>query len=522
MVELSKMEFARLSKEAENYSASRALKAAMAERREWQQQMRAFDNEQRAAAAAAGRAAVRSGMLNSLEENQQQNAANWKAQREHLEAIARHRDALREEHARYGKELHERKFGANASIEKEQLQARRGQNRKELGRQSAELEAERQRVQSEEAAQRSASAGRVRQQSGLHVQRSVFQEMVRERNAEVRAKRAQSQAWAEATVRHRTMTSSATSTMAFSARERQKAEVERWKRNVPDFAELRAHLEADLERKRMEAAVVRTTNEIVESNAKRVLAEGAQQRKEVHDSVKVNKRIVAPVPLGAGGAGGVIGSRKAFAALEGVTLVPSKKGPLPATAEFSPAGLRFRSSPYVFEPGPLGIAYDETPAGIVVTDVAAGSAAANLNVPLGGVILAVNALPLSGMTLVGVKKAIGKANWPMTLQIAPCMKFEFDQPGPIGLLVADSQNGVVVRKLTEGSVAEEKGIPVGALLVEVNETSAAGVNKAEIDSMLKARPLTLKVVPRDASYLFRPKGVYRGGAASATTGLFEK
>ena len=377
-------------------------------------------------------------------------------------------------------------------------------------------------MQSEEAAQRSASAGRVRQQSGLHVQRSVFQEMVRERNAEVRAKRAQSQAWAEATVRHRTMTSSATSTMAFSARERQKAEVERWKRNVPDFAELRAHLEADLERKRMEAAVVRTTNEIVESNAKRVLAEGAQQRKEVHDSVKVNKRIVAPVPLGAGGAGGVIGSRKAFAALEGVTLVPSKKGPLPATAEFSPAGLRFRSSPYVFEPGPLGITYDETPAGIVVTDVAAGSAAANLNVPLGGVILAVNALPLSGMTLVGVKKAIGKANWPMTLQIAPCMKFEFDQPGPIGLLVADSQNGVVVRKLTEGSVAEEKGIPVGALLVEVNETSAAGVNKAEIDSMLKARPLTLKVVPRDASYLFRPKGVYRGGAASATTGLFEK
>ena len=50
MVELSKMEFARLSKEAENYSASRALKAAMAERREWQQQMRAFDNEQRVAA----------------------------------------------------------------------------------------------------------------------------------------------------------------------------------------------------------------------------------------------------------------------------------------------------------------------------------------------------------------------------------------------------------------------------------------------------------------------------------------
>ena len=435
---------------------------------------------------------------------------------EHL-AIARHRDALREEHARYGKELHERKFGANASIENEQLQARRGQTAKSLEDNRLSL-----RLSDNECNPR-------RQHSVAHPQvaygnradcmcSEVFQEMVRERNAEVRAKRAQSQAWAEATVRHRTMTSSATSTMAFSARERQKAEVERWKRNVPDFAELRAHLEADLERKRMEAAVVRTTNEIVESNAKRVLAEGAQQRKEVHDSVKVNKRIVAPVPLGAGGAGGVIGSRKAFAALEGVTLVPSKKGPLPATAEFSPAGLRFRSSPYA-RAWPLGIAYDETPAGIVVTDVAAGSAAANLNVPLGGVILAVNALPLSGMTLVGVKKAIGKANWPMTLQIAPCMKFEFDQPGPIGLLVADSQNGVVVRKLTEGSVAEEKGIPVGALLVEVNETSAAGVNKAEIDSMLKARPLTLKVVPRDASYLFRSQRGVGRGRASATTGL---
>ena len=208
-------------------------------------------------------------------------------------------------------------------------------------------------------------------------------------------------------------------------------------------------------------------------------------------------------------------------AARGMPLVPSKKGPLPVTAEYTPAGLRFRSSPYIFERGPLGINFDESPAGVVITEVIAGSAAAALNTPLGGVLLAVNALPLSGMTQWAVRKLIDKANWPMTLQIAPCKRFEFESTGPIGLVVGDSQNGVVVRKVTEGSVAEEMSIPIGALLVTVNNNSVAGLGKAEIDGLLKERPLVLQVVPRDASYLYRPKGVYRA-CSTSTTGLFDK
>ena len=525
LVELSKMEHARLSKEADNYAASRAHKRATAQRREWQTQMRTADSEHRAAAAAATRESVRSGMTRSLEENREQNALLVNEQRQRLEEIARHRDALRQEHAKYGRELHERKFGSGAGAQKAQLHERRGLNRKELGRLSAELEAERNRTQSESAAQRSASAGRVRVQSGLHVQRNVFDAMVRQRNVEVRAKRAQSQAWAEATVRHRTMTSSAASTMAFTARERHKAEIDEWRQRVPDFEHLRTHLQADRWRKKLEAAVVRSTNDAIESAAKEILSEGARQRKEAHDAVLLNKRIEAPLPFVSTGAGGIAGSRSADAAASfaarGMPLVPSKKAQLPAAVEYTPAGLRFRSSPYVFERGPLGITFEESPAGVAITEVVAGSAAAALNTPLGGVLLAVNALPLSGMTKSSVQKLIDKANWPMTLQIAPCRVFEFEATGPIGLLVGDSQNGVVVRKLTEGSIAEDKGVPIGALLVAVNNNSVAGLVKAEIDSLLKERPLNLQMVPRDASYLYRPKGVYRASTTSAS-GLFDR
>ena len=92
-------------------------------------------------------------------------------QKERLEAIARHRNMLRKEHAKYGKELHEKKFGADAAAQQTQLQAVWQSNRKQLGLKTAELEAERTRLHAEDHAARSASAGRVRQQSGLHVPR---------------------------------------------------------------------------------------------------------------------------------------------------------------------------------------------------------------------------------------------------------------------------------------------------------------------------------------------------------------
>ena len=173
--------------------------------------------------------------------------------------------------------------------------------------------------------------------------------------------------------------------------------------------------------------------------------------------------------------------------------------------------------------------FGETSAGVIVDQVEPGGAAAKLSVPVGGLLLAVNALPLSGMSKFAVQKMISKANWPMTLQIAPLMNFEFERPPVVpkkkyvipklGLVVGDSQNGVIVLKVAETSQAHERGVPVGGLFVTVNDTSVAGLGKAEIDGMLKERPLTLQIAPREAAYLFRPRGIYARGGASPRGGV---
>ena len=87
----------------------------------------------------------------------------------------------------------------------------------------------------------------------------------------------------------------------------------------------------------------------------------------------------------------------------------------------------------------------------------------------------------------------------------------------IGLAVTDTQNGVIVKEVAPGGAAEKQGLPVGGLLVAVQSQdmtepdSTALMGKAEIGSMLRGRPLMLQLVPRDAAYLFRPKGVYSWG-----------
>ena len=57
-------------------------------------------------------------------------------------------------------------------------------------------------------------------------------------------------------------------------------------------------------------------------------------------------------------------------------------------------------------------------------------------------------------------------------------------------------------------------MPIGGLLVTANGLPIAGDTKAELSHLLKERPIKLQIVPRDAAYLYRPRGIYHAGAAS--------
>ena len=113
-----------------------------------------------------------------------------------------------------------------------------------------------------------------------------------------------------------------------------------------------------------------------------------------------------------------------------------------------------------------------------------------------------------------IKRAIDKANWPLTLQIAPIHEFVFEGHGPVGLTVADTQQGVVVREVSDGSKAQQFGVPIGGLIVAVHSgkmekaLNTALCGKEEVGKMLLGRPLTVQIVPRDVAYLIRPEGVY--------------
>ena len=159
----------------------------------------------------------------------------------------------------------------------------------------------------------------------------------------------------------------------------------------------------------------------------------------------------------------------------------------------------------------------EGPAGVIVADVTAGSQAFALKVPLGGIILSVNGHPVYGLSWIGVNKAISKANWPMTLLIAPCTKCTFeghtDRKGrvhitPVGFTLKDMQNGVIIDKVVPDSSASKQELLSGAFLVTVNDLAAVGMSSRDIGPLLKSRPLTLQTVPREVAYLFRPKGVF--------------
>lgn len=508
---LTKVEYARLSVESDNFQWARSYKQAATARRSYQAEWKARTQQSLMEQALFTKERVRTGMRRAIEQSREEASNEVTAQRERLAEIERKRNELRAAHAAYGKELHDRQYGSDAALKRSLTQEAKGKDRQELAAKGASLAAERLNELTAGAAARSASVERVKQHSGVHVIKGVFNEEVSARKAAVQAKRehsAEAQAAIDAMKEHR----------------RQQAEESR-ERVLALEDQVRRGRQADVEQKRFRAQLVRNDNHVVNVAADQVRQETARRRKNVHDYVRSDKLVEdAPVPLLAAGAGGIAGSRKAAVA---AAFAPRPSAPKLAAAESAaaPAADQLHTSTkaagYIFDPGPTGITLQEVAAGVIVGEVATGSAAMALKVPVGGLLLAVNGHPVYGLSRIGVNKAMTKANWPMTLLVSPYHQYTFEGETPTGKKAAkgrpltitpagftlkDTQNGVIIDKVLPNSPACSQGMLAGSLLVTVNGSQAPGMNKADVGPMLKERPLTIQTVPRDVAYLFRPKG----------------
>ena len=487
---LSKAEYARLVVESQKFAFSRAHKEATMQRKAWRSQWQEDQLQQRAQNVLSTKESKES-MRTSVKQSQEEASQNVTEQRAFLQEMATRRAELRADHAALGKELHSRHYGAEAGAKRSQMMATKHEERRQLGEKGALLAAQMSAERAAAHAARSASAERVRQQN---VTKSVYAAEMDIRQAQGRAQR---------------MHSAQIQNLIGATRQQHREHAEELRQRVKALeGASREALERDLAEKRFRAQLVREANDSVNAAVDEARMNTARRRKAIRNWIVAEKSTDAPAPPVAGG---FAGSRRAslaaaFAARSAPLVVAGTKARPPAANELHQST---KAAGHIFEPGPTGLTFAEAAAGVVVGDVAAGSAASALQVPLGGVVLAVNSQPVCGLTRIGVQRAIAKANWPMTLLVTPCPEHVFKDKGPLGLALQDTQNGVIVKGVLPDSPASRRELPIGGLIVTVNSASATGLSKADIAQQLKRRPLSLQVVPRDVAYLFRPRGPYK-------------
>ena len=428
-------------------------------------------------------------MKGAQKQAQEQASQQVSAQREHLQAIAARRDQMRAEHAARGKSLHDQHYGSEAASKRAEMIASKNEERRHLGNQAAMLAEEMNAERAAAYAARSASAERVRQESGFHVMKRVLAAQADVRQAQGREKRMQSAEWHH---------------LIGVSKQQYREQVEESKGRVLAVEAHARELRKDnLAEKKLNAQLVREANTCVNAAVDESRQNTARRRRAIHDWVTAEKCMDAPVPPLSSPPGGLTGSRKWSAT---ITTARASVSSAFASKELT---LPAKGAGYTFEPGPSGLTFAETAAGVVVSSVAAGSAACHLQVPVGGLVLAVNSQPTRGLSRIGVQRAIAKANWPMTLLISQCSEHTFVGKGPLGVSLQDTQNGVVIKDVAQDSPAQKQGMQVGGLIVTINSTNATGLGKADVAQHLKSRPLSLQIAPRDVAYLFRPRGPYR-------------
>ena len=172
---------------------------------------------------------------------------------------------------------------------------------------------------------------------------------------------------------------------------------------------------------------------------------------------------------------------------------------------------------FEFKKGIMGLTLDDAQGGtrVVVTEVAEGSPADRLGVPVGGILMKVGNRRATGRQLAQVTKWIAAAERPLVLQIMhpggaaaaaelTTVKEEADDPfavvynapidvstskhpgaklgpisthqfqsGPLGFKeLLEIDEGVVVSAVAPGSAAATSGVPIGGVIIAVNDEEA--------------------------------------------------
>ena len=170
---------------------------------------------------------------------------------------------------------------------------------------------------------------------------------------------------------------------------------------------------------------------------------------------------------------------------------------------------------YVFGPGPLGLALQETGSGLVrISSVQPGSQASQNGVPVGAAIVTVAGQDVRNKGKAEVTKLLGGLPRPVKIgmevsQPSPATASSTTPassttgqgrdyvfgPGPLGLALQETSSGLRILSVQPGSAASQNGVPVGAAVLTVGGLDVRNKTKAEVTKLLVElpRPITVRM-----------------------------
>ena len=186
-----------------------------------------------------------------------------------------------------------------------------------------------------------------------------------------------------------------------------------------------------------------------------------------------------------------------------------------ATAATAKASAQGQIRDYVFGPGPLGLALQETGSGLVrISSVQPGSQASQNGVPVGAAIVTVAGQDVRNKGKAEVTKLLGGLPRPVKIgmevsQPSPATASSTTPassttgqgrdyvfgPGPLGLALQETSSGLRILSVQPGSAANQKGVPVGAAVLTVGGQDVRNKTKAEVTKLLVElpRPITVRM-----------------------------
>ena len=153
---------------------------------------------------------------------------------------------------------------------------------------------------------------------------------------------------------------------------------------------------------------------------------------------------------------------------------------------------------------PTGLVLGEHEQGTAVIGVLPSSLAEQQGVPVGGLILTVNGEEVVGLPPEAVEVLIETEQWPITINVrkphaeeveaARGFEVEFVFPaGLLGIALVTNAGGTFVGRVSGGSLSDTLGVPVGALVLEVNDENVMELDSQMVQAMIVSAPRPIKI-----------------------------